>query len=416
MAIDHYGYGIGGWIPKVFGGDSAVFTEGTDSYWMSIALEEGMKAVGLASPNPTVGCVFVKDGILLAKGATEHFGGAHGERVAARRLEGGVGIGSTVYVTLEPCSHQGKQRPCVELLLGLGIKRCVIAMVDPFKKVNGEGIRFLREHGVQVDLGILSKEAIAWHLPFLYACYFSKPLLVGKWAQTFDGHLADDGGTSQWITGPEARAYTHFLRQKYDAIMLGSGTVIADHPSLNVRSCQGAINRSPFKIIVDPKGQLLDLPKEVRSSIASKTLVGEPTLYCGPRHRGTWLEGQNNVHLLLQDQIDSAFIGKLETIYLEMYDRPLQSIFVEGGPKLLNRLIDADLIDVFHTFQRPSLLGGQENRIGSKGPQAMEDKRDLYLLGTSILGQDIVVESISQTVARDIWQGSLNAINALKNV
>ncbi|SME93793.1 diaminohydroxyphosphoribosylaminopyrimidine deaminase [Pseudobacteriovorax antillogorgiicola] len=416
MVLDHYGYGLGGWVPGTAMDYQSGFTAGSDLYWMAMALAEGMKAVGKAPPNPIVGCVFVKDQKLLAKGATEEFGGRHGERVAASRLKEGEARGGTVYVTLEPCCHTGKQPPCAQLLVELGIKRCVMAMVDPFHKVNGRGIRYLEKHGVKVEVGVMAKEAMAWHLPFLFSSHYRRPLLVGKWAQTFDGHLADDQGGSQWISGQESRAYTHFLRQKYDAIMVGSGTVIADIPSLNVRDCRGPINRSPVKIIIDPKGRILSIDSEIQRHLIRKTFAGEPTIYCGPEHKSSWLSHVDMVHSIeLKGPIDADLVARLNDCYQSLKDRPLQSIFVEGGPSLLNRLIGQGLIDVFHTFQRPSILGGHENRLGTAGkePQRrlMAEKQDLYLLASIVLGQDIVVESLSQALANDIWKPGLESLH-----
>ena len=258
LGITMRDFSVGGYIEAAIRSSfENPYKKNSDEYWMFEALIESMREVGKASPNPTVGCVYVKDGKLISKGATQEFGSLHGERYAASLVDSSKLEGSTAYVTLEPCSHFGSQPPCAELLVDLKVKRVVIAMIDPFSKVQGKGIELLKSHGVEVEVGVLEDEMKLWHLPFTLHLRKKSPLMIAKWAQTLDGNLADDFGKSKWITGKDARAYTHFLRQKYDAILVGAGTVIADEPSLDVRDCQLNINRNPIKIIFDPSSKLI---------------------------------------------------------------------------------------------------------------------------------------------------------------
>ena len=401
MTVKDNGYGFGGFIPSTYSGRQAYYTEASDEFWMHEAFLASMLEVGKAAPNPTVGCAVVKNGKLLARGATEHFGGRHGERVALSQVSDEDLVGSTVYVTLEPCSHHGKQPPCAELLVEKKISRCVIALKDPFHKVDGKGISLLKENGIEVTEGVLEQEALAWHLPFLFQNHFKRPLLFGKWAQTLDGHLADDAGHSKWITGKEARAYTHFLRQKFDAIMVGASTVIADLPSLDVRDCQPVINRSPIKVILDPKGMLLSVDSKTQETLKIKTFAKGKVIYCGPDSSGSWLDDSTH-SILLESYLDTGSLELISREYKQVSGKDLQSILVEGGASVLNSLIKADLLDAYSIFQRPSLLGGQAHRIGDglqmQGRAKLDQKLDLNLLNCFMLGQDIVLECMSEKI------------------
>ena len=289
-------FGMGAWVPASYGHCPKEAQVKDDEWWMMVALQEAQTFTGGASPNPTVGCVIVKDESIIARGVTETFGGRHGEKVAADSVRTESLQGSTAYVTLEPCSHQGKQAPCAPMLVKLGITRCVIGIQDPFDKVDGGGIKILQDAGVEVRLGILADACRAWHLDFLFHCAYKRPLILAKWAQSLDGQLADDDNQSKWITGAEARAYTHLLRQKCDGIMVGAGTILADKPSLDVRDCKPRIHRSPVKIIIDHKGKLLEAAQRDQEQIQAKTLGQGVTIYCGPNIQGSFLDKSTAVH------------------------------------------------------------------------------------------------------------------------
>lgn len=290
----------------------------TDERWMTMALMEAMNGVGWASPNPAVGCVLVSDDRIIARGFTQSYGGKHAERMAFEKWKADSSFSSVkkvkAYVTLEPCSHFGKQPPCVDLLLDEAVDEVIIASGDPDPRVSGQGIQRLIEAGKKVKVGILGAEARAWHLPFLNHRERQKPLWVAKWAENQDGLLADAQGNSKWITGPTARAYTHWLRQKYDVILVGAGTWLADQPRLTVRDCAFPHRRNPVILIHDPRGRLSkkDLPEGVR------------------------LFGQQSVSELVQ-AIESTEFGF-----------ELQSVFCEGGAHTLNELFRIGRIDLVH--------------------------------------------------------------------
>jgi diaminohydroxyphosphoribosylaminopyrimidine deaminase/5-amino-6-(5-phosphoribosylamino)uracil reductase len=371
------GFGLGGWIPGTLpaGAADGGFVKESDAYWMSKALRRAMEAVGTSSPNPTVGCVFVAGGQQIAIGATEVFGGLHAERVAIEACSDRTRLaGATCYVTLEPCAHHGKQPPCVEALVATGIKRCVIGVVDPFHAVDGRGVAYLRQHGIDVSVGVLGPECAAWHFPFLAQQILGRPVIVGKWAQTLDGHLADDLGGSQWITGSQARQHTHWLRQKYDAIAVGGGTAVADQPALTVRDCGGSIRRQPKKLIYDPEALLLSASPTQQQRLMDRLLTGEVVFWgTKPLSRigkhDHWLVRHDRViriPLAEDDFSFASFVEKVGLAYPQYNEgKALQSVLVEGGPTLLTSLLDANELDAAHAFINPSVIGGQRHRLGS---------------------------------------------------
>lgn len=226
----------------------------TDAYYMDRAIELSEQGIGHASPNPAVGCVLVRHRQIIAEGFTRAYGGWHAERSA---LEGHVDVrGATAYVTLEPCSHHGKQPPCIDALFAAGVSRCVIGLVDPNPLVSGQGIKKLRDSGMAIELGIHEEHIKAMLAPFRHWITKSEPFVAIKMALSANGLMANDEHHSKWITGPEARIHAHRLRQYYDAIVVGSGTVLADFPTLTMRDWKAKEPRHPLRIVVDPRGQI----------------------------------------------------------------------------------------------------------------------------------------------------------------
>ena len=200
----------------------------TNQDYMKRALELAKKAMGYTSPNPMVGCVVVKDGRIVTEGYHERCGEYHAERNALTKCSEDL-TGATMYVTLEPCCHQGKTPPCTDIILERGIGKVYVGSMDPNPKVAGKGVQILRDHGVEVETGLLEDVAM-------------------KYAMTLDGKIASFSGDSKWVTGEKAREHTHFLRKKYRGILVGIGTVLADDPMLNCRIENGV---DPVRIVCD---------------------------------------------------------------------------------------------------------------------------------------------------------------------
>ena len=202
--------------------------------YMQQALDLAKTAMGHTSPNPMVGCVVVKNGKLVASGCHERYGEFHAERNALTRCKEDL-TGADLYVTLEPCCHQGKTPPCTDIIIERKIGRVFVGALDPNPKVDGGGIKILREHGIEVITGILEQECLALNEIFFHYITTGLPYVAMKYAMTLDGKIASANGDSKWVTGEKAREHVHFLRKKYSAILAGIDTVLADDPLLNCR-------------------------------------------------------------------------------------------------------------------------------------------------------------------------------------
>ncbi|WP_353286602.1 bifunctional diaminohydroxyphosphoribosylaminopyrimidine deaminase/5-amino-6-(5-phosphoribosylamino)uracil reductase RibD [Wolbachia endosymbiont (group A) of Anthophora plumipes] len=226
----------------------------TDDHFMSIALRLAEKNLGNVASNPTVGCVIVKDGIIIGEGYTGVGGRPHAEVVALQSAEG-LTHGATMYITLEPCCHFGVTGPCTAEIIRAGIKRVVIATIDPDSRVSGGGIKALKEAGIEVEQGIMQKEAEELNVGFFTTKEFHRPFIACKIATTLDGKIATFTGDSKWITSEDTRNWVHELRAKYDAIMIGSNTLINDDPLLTCRLPELG-SRSPIRLIIDSQEKL----------------------------------------------------------------------------------------------------------------------------------------------------------------
>ncbi|MGL9758786.1 MAG: bifunctional diaminohydroxyphosphoribosylaminopyrimidine deaminase/5-amino-6-(5-phosphoribosylamino)uracil reductase RibD [Wolbachia sp.] len=221
---------------------------------MSIALRLAEKNLGNVAPNPAVGCVIVKDGTIISEGYTGIGGRPHAEIVALQNAKGST-QDATMYITLEPCCHFGVTEPCTAGIIRAGIKRVVIATIDPDSRVSGRGIKVLKEAGIEVEQGIMQKEAEKLNIGFFTTKELHRPFIACKIATTLDGKIATFTGDSKWITSENTRNWMHELRAKYDAIMIGSNTLINDDPLLTCR-LPGFEDRSPIRLIIDSQGKL----------------------------------------------------------------------------------------------------------------------------------------------------------------
>jgi diaminohydroxyphosphoribosylaminopyrimidine deaminase/5-amino-6-(5-phosphoribosylamino)uracil reductase len=321
---------------------------GTDRAHLRRALELAEGGRGRVSPNPLVGAVVVGDGEVLGEGVHAELGGLHAERAALADCaeRGNDPTGATMYVTLEPCAHQGRQPPCVEALLEAGISRVVIASDDPSEKAAGRGPGILRDGGVEVVLAA-GEEATAARLlnqPFRKHARTGLPLVILKLAISLDGRTATAPGGSPWISGPESRALVHRWRAEADAIAVGIGTVLADDPLLTARDVDGA--RQPLRVVFDRRARLpLD-------SQLLRTLDVSPVLaVVGPEADAAALRDAG-AEILVADGIAAALA--------DLGRRGITSLFLEGGATLAGAFAAAGEIDESRVFVAPVLLGGGE--------------------------------------------------------
>ncbi len=319
---------------------------------MTAALGLAARELGNVWPNPAVGCVLVKDGRVSARGWTQAGGRPHAESEALRRAGAGA-RDAVAYVTLEPCAHHGETPPCAEALAAAGVARAVIAIEDPDPRVAGKGIRILRQAGVEVSTGVCAAEAEELNAGFIMRIARGRPLVTLKTATTLDGRIATSQGESRWITGEAARARAHALRARHDAVMVGSGTALADDPELTCR-LPGLEHRSPVRIVVDGRLRLPLTGKLVRGAGAVPTWVvtldgadrrrRDAYLDCGVEVIAVGADGEGNVDL-------GAAMAALG-------ERGLTRVLVEGGGGLAAALLRARLVDRLAWFRAPAVIGG----------------------------------------------------------
>jgi diaminohydroxyphosphoribosylaminopyrimidine deaminase/5-amino-6-(5-phosphoribosylamino)uracil reductase len=321
---------------------------------MLAALRLARRGLGVVWPNPAVGCVLVSanNGVVVGRGWTQPGGRPHAETQALARA-GDAAQGATAYVTLEPCDHHGETPPCSEALVAAGVGRAVIAIEDPDPRVAGSGIRRLEAAGIPVTLGVASDKAKKLNAGYLMRMISARPLVTLKTATTLDGRIATADGKSHWITGDEARAHAHLLRSKHDAILIGSGTALADDPLLTCR-LPGLEERSPLRIVLDAR---MRLPLDAR-------------LVETAHHTPTWLvtdkNGDVDRHKAYQDkgvEVIEAPVGQPDGVDLlwtieALAARGLTRILVEGGGRLAAALLRLDLVDRLAWFRAPSMMGG----------------------------------------------------------
>jgi len=321
------------------------------------ALELAEGGRGRVSPNPLVGAVVVRDGEVIGEGFHAELGGLHAERAALAdcRERREDPAGATMYVTLEPCAHQGRQPPCVEAILEAGIARVVIASDDPSEKASGRGPGILRDGGVEVAFASGAEATAARRLnqPFRKHARTGLPLVVLKMAMSLDGQTATAPGDSPWISGPESRELVHRWRAEHDAIAVGIGTALADDPLLTARTDAA---RQPKRVIFDSQARLpLDSQLLQTLDQAPVLVVTSPD---APTHRTSSLK-EAGAEVLVATDIESAL--------RELGRREVTSLFLEGGRTLASSFLAADQIDESRTFIAPMLLR-QDKGGGRAGP------------------------------------------------
>jgi len=329
---------------------------------MRLALDAALSARGRTSPNPWVGAVIVRDGAVVATGATEPYGGRHAEAVALANA-GEAARGADVYVTLEPCAaFPGKRTPpCSDALVAAGLGRVFVALEDPHPGVGGRGLDALRAAGIQVDVGDGAVEARALIRPHLKRWATGTPYVIAKFAASLDGRIATAIGDSKWITGEAARARAHEQRAWVDAILVGSGTVLADDPSLTARPGGDLAERQPLRIVVDARGRTPASARLLREPGATAVATTDAS---SPAWRQEIAAAGAQV---LVCEPGSAGVN-LDQLLLALVQRDVVSIWAEGGATLLGSLFDGGHVDEVWAFLAPLIIGGTGlSAIGGTG-------------------------------------------------
>lgn len=355
-----------------------------EDHYMRMALELALKARGRTSPNPMVGAVVVKNGNIVGTGYHQRAGLPHAE-VNALQDAGDAARDADLYVNLEPCSHYGRTPPCTDAIISAGLKRVYIALPDPNPLVRGEGIQRLKEHGIEVYEGILENAARKLNEVFLKYICSKQPFVALKAAMTLDGKIATENGESQWITGEEARLHGHKLRDTYDAILVGIGTVQADNPSLTCRLPDGK-GRDPVRIIVDSKLSIKEDAKVLNSDSPARTIIAATSKVSPAKIQ--LLEKKAEIL-----EVNDGPTVSLPDLLLILGQKGITSILVEGGGQINGSFLRKDIVDKYYFYLAPKIVGGEKapGAFMGKGIHDLSDARELTDVEIIYLGRDILI-------------------------
>ena len=357
---------------------------------MRAALALARRGLGTTWPNPSVGCVIVRDGRVVGRGFTQPGGRPHAEPVALA-MAGDQAKGATAYVTLEPCCHWGRSPPCTDALIAAGVARVVAATADPDDRVNGQGLDRLEAAGIAVESGLLEAEARDILIGFSTRVALGRPMVTLKLASTLDGRIATHSGESQWITGTPARRLGHAMRGRHDAVMVGVGTVLADNPDLTCR-IPGFRPTPNVRVIAD---------SHLRTPLTSRLMATAAQV-------PTWFLMREGTNLAREDaftgigakllKIPGGSAGvNIEAAMRALGEAGLTRVLVEGGGQLAAALLRADLVDRIAWFHAPSVMGGDGwpavQAFGVERLQAMPRfRRDCE----TVIGDDMLSEYTRQ--------------------
>ena len=328
--------------------------------YMRRALELAELGRGSVSPNPMVGCVIVHNDVIIGEGWHRQYGEAHAEVNAVKSVvDQSLLSESTVYVTLEPCSHHGKTPPCADMLVAKGVKKVVIGAVDTNPLVGGRGIERLRKAGIEVDTGILAPQVRAQNVSFFTSIEKQRPYVILKWARTADGFVARENYDSKWISNEQSRSLVHQWRAEENAILVGKNTAKYDDPTLNVRSWSG---KDPLRLVID-----LNLELDQNLKLFDRSI---PTVV----YNSLRSEEQDN---LIFAKVDSLIL--IEEILTDLHQRKIQSVIIEGGSAILKSFIDSGYWDEARIFTSQTEFG-------------------LGIVAPSVSGTSVSKEEISEDV------------------
>ena len=366
-----------------------------DIKFMRLAMDLSTRGLGRVNPNPMVGAVIVRDGRVLAEGWHRFYGGLHAETDALSSCTEDVS-GATMYVTLEPCCHWGKQPPCTDAIVRSHIARVVVGMTDPNPLVSGRGLKILRDHGISVDSGLLEDEIRRLNRVFMKYMTEKRPWVVLKWAMTIDGRVAAAGGDSRWVSGEESRRFVHELRGRYMSIAAGSGTVSSDDPMLN---CRVGGLRQPLRIVVSSTGSLS--PDSAIAETAREFPAMLVHTSAAPSSRLHELRGKGVRTLECATAPDgrtdlSDMLGRLAEMQVD-------SLLVEGGPELNWSFVEAGLADEFYIFTAPKIIGGRTapGAIGGHGFSLMSHALPVEVESVSRCGEDILIHGFPKRCSQE---------------
>jgi diaminohydroxyphosphoribosylaminopyrimidine deaminase/5-amino-6-(5-phosphoribosylamino)uracil reductase len=349
---------------------------------MKRALALARKGIGKTSPNPAVGCVIVKNGVVIGEGWHKKAGGPHAE-IMALEMAGEAARGADVYVTLEPCCHTGKTPPCSKALIKAGVKRVTAGMKDPNPKVSGGGLAELKKAGIETFCGMLEEACRAINQPFIKQVTTGLPFVTYKCAMTLDGNIATITGESRWISCEESRKHVHRMRARMDAVMVGVDTVIADNPQLTVRHVRG---RNPLRIIVDTRLRTPESVIVLSGPHSSKTIIA--TTEANPKVHARYLK--QGATIVVCEEFDGRV--SMKDLLQKLGAMGVQSILLEGGSRLAGDMLQHGLIDELVFFVAPKVIGNNgfapftlQGGITSMAEALQLEFKDMVRVGTDIV-------------------------------
>ncbi|MGQ9607059.1 MAG: bifunctional diaminohydroxyphosphoribosylaminopyrimidine deaminase/5-amino-6-(5-phosphoribosylamino)uracil reductase RibD [Thermogutta sp.] len=356
-----------------------------DAWHMARALEIAGQGRGKVEPNPMVGCVIARGAEIIGEGYHQRYGGPHAE-IEALRVAGSRAAGAVMYVTLEPCCHHGKTPPCTEAVIASGVSRVVVAMQDPFAEVAGKGLETLRQAGIEVSCGLMEREARELNAPYLKLLSVGRPWVIAKWAMTLDGKIATVAHESRWISGPASRARSHLLRGRVDAILVGSGTVLADDPLLTVRPPG---DRTPLRVVLDGRARIPLESQLVRTARETPVLIA---VNSGADAGACQALEAAGCEILVCPGDDCA--ARLDFLLAELGKRRMTNVLIEGGSRLLGAVFDAGMVDEVHVFAAPKLFGGHAapTPIAGEGIASIAAAKEVRVMAVERLDADIYIQ------------------------
>jgi len=354
-----------------------------DERYMRLALRLALKGAGRTSPNPMVGAVVVRGGKIVGRGYHQRAGGDHGE-IAALKRAGKQARGATLYLNLEPCTHQGRTPPCTPVLIQSGVKKVVVGIVDPNPRVSGRGVRRLRQAGIQVRVGVLERECRRLNEPFIKHIRYHLPFVILKLAATLDGKIATSTGDSRWVTGEAARGYVHQLRDRVDAVVVGIGTVLADNPRLTCRLSKG---RDPFRVVLDGRLKISPRAHLLRQRNPERTIVAT-----GPRVSAQKVKGiEKTGAQVWRFPFRGGWIP-FSSLLKRLGQMGFLSIMIEGGGATAARALKEGVVDQVVFFYAPKIIGGEGREMfDGLGIKKMSRSKTIREMETKRFGQDIMV-------------------------
>ncbi len=354
-----------------------------DEYWMRRALRLAQKGKGRTSPNPMVGAVLVRKGQVIGEGFHAKAGEPHAEILALSQA-GSQATEATLYVNLEPCSHQGRTPPCAPAVIQAGVRRVVVGMEDPNPLVKGRGLEMLRNAGLDVEVGLLEPDCRRLNESFVKYICTRQPFVTLKIASTLDGKIATAQGESKWITGEKARKLVQRLRNESDGVLVGIGTILKDDPLLTPRLKGG---KNPFRIVLDSRLRIPDQAR-VLEKIPEKTIL--ITSAGAPEQRIEELK-KKGIQVLILDTVERKI--NLRTLLPRLGEMGITSLLVEGGSEVNGSFLREGLMDKILLFFSPKILGGQAlEMFGGKGIEKLEDAYQIDQIKVKKVGEDILIE------------------------